>query len=937
VSVEKTVNTIDVSQSKMDAYFDVVNKHIQTLQNDPTMTVKPEFTQALIADTLTFIRDNEIMFSPSKVEKYSRFKSVLYNDLIDWARIDLEVAFARLRALVKVINVTSNIINAKTYSILSEIDEILDRVSNLSNLKNTFNQYDEIIYNTFIDDINKHDDIGYKTNHGDSGGIITLKDILTDNVVEKDSNFDLFMEPLNKNTVARQFRNTPTNDNMSFGLDASIYAFEPLSISDYEIALEEDGNTVSKVNFNGSTAAVIIRFPSIKLINHIEMKFASSGLTEVVGVYYSEDQGDTVDSVNWTAINFTIDNNNIRGVDINFESKEAGSIMFILGQKLFKEIIVEKNRGLETLIQDEEFELSKFLNQIEKNANIVTKGKIKEYATPDVVKSLSDDTAKITNAILEQLEIMLPPEERHTDITDTIEYNSINEYNFAVYDFKVNYVHYFNNSTFKSDAYGGDGSIANILLTANGNEPSLNGDVVSKDTTVNYYIELENGQHRIIPHNQDTIKDIVTITSPGSGQSINIDLLAKNDNSLKVYVNNSLTSEYSPIVQYAGADIAFGITMSGSVNLNFGDTVIVEYTAPELDTAGKELNIYEIDIDEVLGNPAIINTKLNKGEPLYAIVTMNDSSYVSYRIPDEIHKIKKPAEDGDLTEDFTYNIVSGLTKVSESNLPSGWASGTISGDYIVPSESVKITTKTIYNGVLNEEIDIISGATTFNTQTDYLHGSLHVSSQGKPIFTNEYNLDTEATKNDKTYFDTSGVSYVDKLNVSYIPVDPTSIETESNISAHNYSEVFQGTDDDASITLPFNPHLDINIIGNSGQPGSEWISSRGTFVNKFDEEVTYQPIVVTIEGKKVENLTDYFTGVIPTFNLYRDVEKNYQYYVVGNKVVFNTNIKGRLINVSFYKQNDKFKLVSKLYRTNRKIDDITPEVYGYAIYINKRE
>ena len=80
-----------------------------------------------------------------------------------------------------------------------------------------------------------------------------------------------------------------------------------------------------------------------------------------------------------------------------------------------------------------------------------------------------------------------------------------------------------------------------------------------------------------------------------------------------------------------------------------------------------------------------------------------------------------------------------------------------------------------------------------------------------------------------------------------------------------------------------------------------------------------------------------FNGSEPIFSEFRQTERNYQYYVKANKIIFNTVIKGILINVSFYKQNDSFRLVSKLYRTNRKIDDITPEVYGYAIYLNKRE
>jgi hypothetical protein len=654
--VQNTSTSISATQSRMDAYFQSIERHIRAISNDPSMRLGVEELESITEKTLEFVRDNTVLTAETKMKPGTRFKSQHYNDLIDSAKIDLEVAYARLRGLIKIINSTSAIISGKTYSTLSNIDQMLDRLANLSNLKNTFSQYDDVIYNTFITDDNDIEDFDFKSKHGEAGGIITIKDTSTDFIVESERNFDIFVESINKNTVIKTFNSHITTDSMVDAMDVSIYSYDPLYLKDYELGLNEDDTTADALTYNGGTLAVILRLPAIKLINNISMKYASAGLTDVLQMFYTRDLASTVDGNIWRSIDFTVDTNNIRGSDINFSTKEAGAIMIILGQKSSKLFASEADKGFETMVRGKEFNLSEMVDSIEENSNVVTKHRLKEYASPQVVETLSEDTARITNAIIQQLENMLPPEERGQTELDANNFNEILEYNFSLYAFELNYIHYFNTSTYKSDIRGGDGTIAGFALTANGTEAStstVSEGEMSLDTTINHYVELANGQHRMLPSSQPKAKDIFTVEDPEILRYTS-DLLMK-ASSVKVYINNEFTTLYTLVKQHSTSTIALGIDIdSNNVSLNFGDTILIYYEVSDVDTNGKQYNPYEVTIDDLLGNPILLDQSLTKGERERALVKMDDGSFISYEFPTEIYEAFMPASGGSDDPEIAY-------------------------------------------------------------------------------------------------------------------------------------------------------------------------------------------------------------------------------------------------------------------------------------------
>ena len=962
--IEQNVAIIkDKVTAKSDSYLDTITDYVQSLVNNPDVAIRASDSNKYAEQLLEHISENGAMTTPTSGLIGKRFSSSLYNDIIRDADIDLKAFYNRLSSLTNYINNISSVINSKIYTDLSTIDKLLDKIANLSNLKDTYNQYDDVTYNTFIDNINTHNIVDQQTNHGESGGIITLSDTITDEIVETERNYDIFAMPLNTSATYDIVNNKATSDEITDSLDISVYSKNPLFVNEYQIALQEDGVTKSVITYNGCTVAIIIRLAALKFINNISMKFASAGLTEVQGVYYTDQAASNIMDFHWVDTEFEVDKNNIRGVDVNFPTKEAQSIMMVLGLKQSKELSIEADRGLDSLVRKNEYHLSELNDTLSEIYNTASFGTLKRYLKPSVVDTLSDSTAAVTNRLIETIESMLP---NNSDQSET--YNTILDYNFCIYDLKVKYIHYFNNSTYKSRFIGGLGDTLSYLLTTTDYEAyenTLFGKSI--DTTVNYFLELQNGYHRILPSGEEYAKDVFTVTEAGSNQSFYFDLYASSE-TINVYINNEeeATDNYSIIKQYSGSTVGIGITITR--DLNPGDTIMTIYQISSTTPDNKVYNPNEINLDDAVGNPVLIDSRLNKCNKDRVLVHNDSDEYISFERPTEIFIGKLPPEDPpsgsvSLLEEqsdeaiLAYQIVSGSVsnterKMTIDDLPGDygddWVSGSSSG-IIVKEHHIIAPSSAIYMGIIDETPSGSGAPYEFNTGYGYVPGTLHAFVGNEEININEYSTDEFSSIHDKNVFDTNGIDYASGtpsqpasgMTVSYIPIDLDSAtdDIQSNISAHNFKQAFYGTDENAVIQLPISPHLDKSIIESAYSPGTEWVESKGVFINLFNEKVTYEPIKIEIDGRRVENLTN-FEGTNeknPEFTEFNPISENYQYYIDHDKIVFNTVISGKLINISCYKQSDTTRVVAKLYRTNRKVDDITPEVYGYALYRNKRE
>ena len=407
---ENTIQLIEVEE-KLENYAQILEVTLNKIAADPTFQQENTATEVnkLIEQSLIFIRDNEILVTPAALRRASRLRAEAYNEIIDSTKIDLEAAFLRVRSVVRVINNTSNLLSSRTFGTLSKIDKLLDRIANLRNLKTTNDEFDNIINNTFIENDNEFNDNDFKTRHDESGGIITLRETFSDEIIREEANFDLFIIPINRNALLREFFRKMTDNKLVNAMDVSLFSYNNLFIRNYAIGVDSAGEDV-KLNFNGGLIACILRLPAIKFINNIAMKFISAGLLDVVDVYSTLDSATNILDFAWTKVDFTLDTNNIRGTTLNFPTAQSGSIMIVFGQKSLTRITTENKQGLTALEGASKFDLNKFINEIQANVNIVSPNKIHEYVSPDVAKTLGRDTRATISTIISQLELLLPPD-----------------------------------------------------------------------------------------------------------------------------------------------------------------------------------------------------------------------------------------------------------------------------------------------------------------------------------------------------------------------------------------------------------------------------------------------------------------------------------------------------------------------------------------------
>lgn len=941
----KTFTEVDIVSNKIETYATQLIDLYEKLANDPNYQLVQNTNEQrnLVTAAIQHIQVADVMSFSLNLPKGKRFKASDYNAIIDNTKIDLLAAYLRLKNLFTIINGISNAINGRTYNILSQIDEMLDKVANLANLKTTYSQFDKVEYDTFVNNTNTATDTGFKAEHSDSGGMITIRDTYRDLIVDSRDNYNIYVLPLHENVIVRNHNNNATASNMTDAMDTSIYSYNNLYLDQYEVGIDNSGNAVS-MSYNGAVCAIIFHLPSVKFINSISMKFASAGLTEIVDVYYSPLGATNITSFSWNQVPFTIDKNNVRGTTINCPTIDAGSVMVILGQKTVRKITTSQNRGLKSLIGKNVLNFNDIIKELENNINVVTKNKLLEYASPNVVAKLSNQTAMIVNTLITQLEDMLPEEDKENqDISAPTNLTEIYEYNFSIYDLKIQYIHFYNNSTFKSKYYGGQGKISDIMLTSTGNVPS--------GTRINYYIELQNGQHRIIPNNETSTTDIFTVLDTDI-KSYNTDLLMNapisdselesvvsvtiNGTTLEHYDGDLAIYQWQPIKVHSMSTVGFGITIHNDVSIEFGDTITVSYSFPSQDVAGATYNANVISIDTAVGNPVLKNRNLKYGSKSRMLTANQDNGFTSYSIPTEAWEAFYPVSGATEDAQQAFEILSGELKDNFTVFPQYAISDV---GYAISGQYGRIGTGNLYYGIIDEQHTISSnpdGDTVLNTDYEYIPGTLHIESQGMIFANTEYDTDTISVKYDKTEFTTAGIPVSGDILCSYMPANFSLEIQEDNVAEPNYRQLYPGTDVSSAITLDHIPYVDAYILASSLHAGSEWIFSQGKFINKNNERIVYAPISILLNGKPIVNMTNYQTSHDPDIEDFEYRGNNPMYYVKGRKVIFNTYI-DTSIEVRYYYLNDKFKLVAKLYRTNRSVDDITPEMYGFALYLNERD
>lgn len=228
----------------------------------------------------------------------------------------------------------------------------------------------------------------------------------------------------------------------------------------------------------------------------------------------------------------------------------------------------------------------------------------------------------------------------------------------------------------------------------------------------------------------------------------------------------------------------------------------------------------------------------------------------------------------------------------------------------------------------------------YRTATPYVKGSLRIMLDDTLIVCTEYSDDTDDAQLDpegKRVFSIRGYLYTAAKFVNaklyYIPIDHSfpSQYYASNINIPNKIERFSATSDTATLSLGSISYLDSMIVGSPS-----FALQDGVFYYRNRYNVTYEPFIVTVNGIKAKNITDYRgdPATPPAFSTKTDAS-SYEYYVKDlQTLVFDSKIKKANIVVKYYNFADEYRVILNTYKSNYRKDYLTPEITGITAIMN---
>jgi hypothetical protein len=195
----------------------------------------------------------------------------------------------------------------------------------------------------------------------------------------------------------------------------------------------------------------------------------------------------------------------------------------------------------------------------------------------------------------------------------------------------------------------------------------------------------------------------------------------------------------------------------------------------------------------------------------------------------------------------------------------------------------------------------------------------------------QYSVDTAGSINNKRLvrIHKSLIEGAERIRFHYVPLfyyEIPGLVVTTNISNHNKYDLFAGTTN-GGVILSKPPFLDNEIIASG-----KWTLNGGTFYNRNQLSIVYEPILVYVGNQKARNITKY-----------RDTEEEeifspdeITYVVEGNKVSFNKNITDP-IRVHYYTIGDEFSYTIQMFRCDNSRYFLTPELKDITMLVASRK
>lgn len=422
-------------------------------------------------------------------------------------------------------------------------------------------------------------------------------------------------------------------------------------------------------------------------------------------------------------------------------------------------------------------------------------------------------------------------------------------------------------------------------------------------------------------------------------------------------LNFIVDPNYTLIVRYGGKEAAIAPSDLYNMVYTAGDTstlyvprnvleelelmngvpIAFRYTTPSLTVHGTPYTPDIININDIIGQ-VTVDQKCKPfvtDRSIYVTIPSGETNYWIQFSENEYNRVSVSGEPYFLLS--TNKGYSGEPLITYGD--STW---------IVPESTVCGPFGGVFRAVIDEPVSLTlvgSGtvSTKYQCQTEYPYalGSVvaFINDYVTPV--EEYGSDSSgfiATNNDRrkltVVMDNIRLSKEGGINsakVSYIPL-PDDSSAQSAIKPHNAHEEFILTNS-TSISLKNPSYADSKIIREATDGGEFLVTDYNVFYLKRDLRITYEPVIVYVNGIKCYNTTDYtgegrtlseITGSVPTFSV--DPSDHRQ-------IVFDRPITGR-VTVDYYTIPQTLTGGFVFFHTNPFRESESPYIQWYDVLVD---
>lgn len=930
------LNLEQVNIDKAQQYLEVItNKKARSLATDPTVQRFDEIEDEIVkkSDEISKLGRSLIRYP---IKKGDIFSSTLYNAIIQGIDDDVRVVATSISKITTILNKVIDTLNRYHQNLMAGFNEGITEIRNIEKLSESTLEFNDFISDSFTSATNDYQ-FREAAENTEDGGLYTLSAYASDKLVGEYGDAYINVQVLNDNiTILNQGGNL-----FERHVDE---AFSIIGFAEQPASFIGDIAGTS-VQYDGMLVALIITMPAKRLANHISFSQFSSSPYEIFGMYKSNLETTDYKSSDWERLTaFHSDSGHKGSFEFNMERDTYQSLMIIFGQSVFKSKTIALNpdemtnivHNIEDPRYKELFDIKKvYQNALLQSGMQVTRKDEIKYKQPSIYSNIATQMRRFLDYYLK----LLKPQ---TFITQKDGFL----YDVGLYKLLIKYKEYRSFSIFESSLIKRNGNIITCQLAKT--------DYSDVNVFIKYFVKFESLTKRLLGAGETTTNDLF-IVSDSLDLTRDLDFFASPptvEKPILVYVNGELKTppDYSLMYADVQQQVIQGLQFAPGI-YSFGDVVKVTYTISKVDANYNQYTPHVVDMTKEIGIPNLRENLLSNPQDSDTAVIVNPEfntfTYIPAAKGTTVRRGFLPDEDGAASatigwyvlKDFAIaNLDSSIFDNSDEIMLGAAGSPKY---YIISGENVKTSPDAVYRGVVLEPVPYAetsySGPSrnVIHTKYKYTPGTVVVRINNKNYYTQEYTQgETDLTR---VVVTTKNILPDDKVFVSYVPIDVEELAAHglSNISEPNKFEVFAGTLADSSVLLGSFPYIDFNIVRSAGEKGGDWLEIENRFTYKSFVSLTYSPFDIQVGGILATDKTNYGGTDKPELDPF--LERNYQFYVEGNRLYFNTYIdpkSGKDISVRYYTLGSRLRLRAELFRNNLRNQSVTPEMYDYTLLLN---